>query len=142
MFLSSGNGYVGELLELHQECQEPFQGSRGKVGFLSRCCSGKGPYLALRGESPGFFRVAAGNLGFLSSYNEDLRDPLIASRTSSLHASCEGPLGIPLQSVQGPRSSSRFKAGSSGFLCSADMDLRDPMEFQQGSQVSSHVKTC
>ena len=58
-FLSSGDGYVGELLELPKGCQVPFRGSRGKVGFLSRCCSGKGPHLALRGESPGFSRVAA-----------------------------------------------------------------------------------
>ena len=142
MFHSSGDGYVGALLELHKGCQGPFQGSRGKVGFLSRRHSRKRPHVALRGEFPGFSQGAAGNLGFLSSYEEYLRDPLIASRMSSLHASCEGPLRIPLQSVQGPRSSSRFKAGSSGFLCSADMDLRDPMEFQQGSQVSSHVETC
>ena len=30
----------------------------------------------------------------------------VASGKSSLHVSCEGPLGIPLQSVQGPRASS------------------------------------
>ena len=47
------------------------------MGFLLRHCSGKGPHLALRGESPGFSRVTASNLGFLSSYNGDLRDPLV-----------------------------------------------------------------
>ena len=52
------------LLELHQAFQGPFRGSRGKVGFLSRCCSRKGPHLTLRAKSPGFYRVAAGNLGF------------------------------------------------------------------------------
>ena len=41
MFLSSGDGYVGELLEF------PFLISRENVGFLSRHCSGKGPHLAL-----------------------------------------------------------------------------------------------
>ena len=40
----------------------------------------------------------------------------VASGKSSLHESCDGPLGIPLQSVQGPRSSSRLDAGTSGFL--------------------------
>ena len=54
MFLSSRDGNVGELLELHQGCQGHFQAARGKVGFLSRRCSRKGPHLALRGESPGF----------------------------------------------------------------------------------------
>ena len=77
MFLSTGDGYVGELLELHQGCQGLFQGSRGKVGFLSRCHCRKGPHLMLRGESPGFSRVEAGNLGFLSSYDGELRDPLV-----------------------------------------------------------------
>ena len=44
---------LGELLALPKACQVPFRGSRGKVGFLLRCCSGKGPHLALRGEYPG-----------------------------------------------------------------------------------------
>ena len=30
----------------------------------------------------------------------------------------------------------------SRFLSSADMELGIPMEFQQGSQASSHVETC
>ena len=59
VFLLSGYGYVGELLELPQGCQGPFWGSRGKVGFLSICHSGKGPHLMLRGESSGFSRVVA-----------------------------------------------------------------------------------
>ena len=74
MFLSSRDGNVGELLELHQGCQGPFQATRGKVGFLSRHCSRKGPHLALRGESPGFSRVATLKFVFLLSYNGNLRD--------------------------------------------------------------------
>ena len=77
VFLSSADGDVGELLELHQGCQGPYRGSKGKVGFLSRRHSGKGPHLALSGESHGFSRVAAGNLGFLSSYDRGLRNPLV-----------------------------------------------------------------
>ena len=46
------------------------------MGFLSRCCSRKGPHLTLRGESLGFSRVVAVNLEFLSSYDGDLRDLL------------------------------------------------------------------
>ena len=143
VFLSSGDRYVGEVLELPQRCQRRFLGSRKKVGFLSRRHSGKGPHLALRGESPGFSRVAAANLGFLLSYNRDLSDPLmVASGKSSLHVNCEGPLGIPLQSLLRPRSSSGVETRTSGFLSSADMDLRVPLEFPQGSQSSSHVETC
>ena len=57
---------------------------------------------------------------------------------SSLHANCEGPLGIPLQSVPGPRPSSGVEAQTSGFLYSADMDLGVPLEFPQWSQSLSH----
>ena len=35
----------------------------------------------------------------------------VASGKTSVHASCEGPLGIPLQSVSGPKSSSGAQAG-------------------------------
>ena len=55
--------------------------------------------------------------------------------------SCKGLLGVPLQSVQVPRSSSRVEAGTSGFFSSADLDLGVPMEFQKGSQASSSVET-
>ena len=53
-----------------------------KVGFLLRHRSGKGPHLALRGESTGFSWVAAGNLGFLSGYDGDFRDPLMLAQES------------------------------------------------------------
>ena len=54
---------------------------------------------------------------------------LVASGKSSLHVSWEGPLGIPLQSVPDPRSSSGAEATTSGFLSSDDMDLGVPIEF-------------
>ena len=38
-------------------------------------------------------------------------------------------------------SSSRVEPGNSVFLSSADMDLGVPMEFQQESQVASHLET-
>ena len=56
----------------------------------------------------------------------------VASGRLNLHVSCEGPLGLPLQSVQGPRSSSGAEARTSSFLSSADMDLGVPMEFNRG----------
>ena len=36
----------------------------------------------------------------------------VASGKANFHASCEVPLGIPLQSVLGPRSSSGAEAGT------------------------------
>ena len=63
-----------------------------------------------------------------------------ASGRSSLHASSEEPLRIPLQSMLGPRSSSGVQAGYSGFLSRADMDLRVHLGRPQGSQASSRVE--
>ena len=140
MFLSRGDGHVGELLELHLGCQGPFQGSRGKEGFLSRRHSGKGPHFTLRGEFPVFSRVAAGIWGFLSSYSGDLSEPLVCLRKVWSPCELERSLGIPLQLVQGPRSSSRVEAGTSVFLTSAAMDLVVPMDFQQGSHASCLVE--
>ena len=67
---------------------------------------------------------------------------MVGSGKSSLHASCEGLLGIPLQSVPGPRSPSGAEAATSGFLSSAHMDLGVSMEFPQGSQAPSRLETC
>ena len=132
VFLSSGDVCVGEL-ELPQQCQGTFRGSRGKVGFPSRRHSEEGTHPTLRGESPGFSRVTATNLWSLSSYDGDLRDRLLgASGTSSLHTRGEGRLWIPLQSLAGTRSSSGVKAGNSGFLSRADMDLGIPLGFHSG----------
>ena len=143
MFLSSGDGYVGELLQLHQGCQGPFRGSRGKVGFLSRRRSGKGPHLVLRGESPGFFSSCGRKLGVPLELRRGPQGPAcVALGKTSLHTSCEGPLGIPLQSLLGPRSSSVRDSRTSGFLCCAGMDLGFPPEFPQGSQALSRVETC
>ena len=66
----------------------------------------------------------------------------MASGKSSLHASCERTLGIPLQLVPGPRSSSGTEARTSVFLSSADMGLGVPMEFQHWIRASSLVETC
>ena len=80
--------------------------------------------------------------GFLLDYNGDLRDPFVE------------PQGGPVftQLVRAPRDSSaiaaraRFssgvKAGTSGFLSRADMDLRAPLGSPQRSQASSRVEPC
>ena len=80
---------------------------------------------------------------FLLSYNGDLRDLLLFPWESpgSMRVA-RGPLGIPLLLLPWPRSSSGVEAGTSGFFSSADMELAVPLEFTQGSQVSSHVETC
>lgn len=66
------------------------------MGFLSRCCSGNGPHLALRGESLGFSE-AWWKFGVLELVMRDSgpRDH-IASGKSGLILSCDGRIGIPL----------------------------------------------
>jgi len=59
------------------------------VGLLLIRCSGQGPHLAMTGEPRGFSRVAAG----FSSYDGE-GSPII-------HSSCEGELGVALESLQG-----------------------------------------
>ena len=138
-FLSSGDGYVRELLELQQGCEGPFGRSRGWVSLASRLLSGNGPHLAWRGEPPGFSRVAAGAL--------DLRlgpqgPALVASGKASPHASCSGA----------SRDSSPVDAGSQDLvwswcrslriLSSADMDIVVLLDSPHGSQSSSREGAC
>ena len=149
VFLLSGDGYVGEVLELHQGCQRPFRGIRGKVGFLSSRLSGKGSHLTLRGEYTGCTRIGAGNLGFLYSCNRDLRDPIMLSQESPvsmrvarglsefLSSRCRGP-GPNIQFRSEPQASTAVLMWISGFLWSfnrvswlvscGDMKLRFPLK--------------
>ena len=64
----------------------------------------------------------------------------LVSGKSGLLWTFEGPLGIPLELVQGTRASCRGEARDSGFLSCSDMDLRVPMEIRLGSQTSSHIE--
>ena len=85
----------------------------GRISFFPSSCSRKhGVHLELRFRPQG--------------------NPHVASEKSSLHVSCEGPLGIPLQSLPGSRSSSAVEARTSGFLSSADLDLGVLLSFHRG----------
>ena len=125
---------------LLREVKSPFS-CEGKCWIVLESLQGIGPHITLRRESRGVSRVVAGSFVPLGLRQGPQGPVCIASGNSSLHASCEGRLGIPLQSVPGPRSSSGAEATTSGFLSSDDMDLGVPLEFPQGSQASSHVET-
>ena len=152
MFLSSGDWYVRELLKLPQACQVPFRGSSRTIGFLSRRFSGKGPHLALRGESPGFARVAAGNLGFLCSYDGDLRDPLVLPQErrvsmriarhplGCLSSLCR-VLGPHLKLKLEPQGSSPVLTWISVFLRSFNRGVRPRLVWRYASPLSSRSVT-
>ena len=129
-FLSFTLGVKDPLEVREGRCDFPRDASAEK-GLISSGGENLLVFLKLRQKSWGSSRVTTGTSG----------SSRVASGKSSLHASCEGPLGIPLQSVQGPRASSRVEARTSGILSRVDMDLGFPMAFQQESQASTHVET-
>ena len=58
------------------------------------------PHLAMTGEPRDFSRVAAG----FSSYEGEFRLPLVLAQGSPIfHSSCDGELGVALESLQGKR---------------------------------------
>ena len=79
-------------------------------------------------------------VGLLSSCNGNLRDRLVLPEKSGLFSSCEGPVGIPLESLPVNRSVSRVQSGNSVFLSCGNRNLWLPIEVQLGSQASSGVE--
>ena len=67
----------GNFLSCIEGVKDPFESQEGRWDISQYAHSRKGPHLMLRGESPGFSQVTAGNLVFLMSYDGDLRDPLV-----------------------------------------------------------------
>ena len=81
-------------------CQGPFRPSGRNRGLPLRRRGGQGPHLAKRWEPRGFPRVAAGFL----NYDGEFRFPLVLAQGSPVfHSSCEGKLGVALESLQGLR---------------------------------------
>ena len=79
----------------------------------------------------------------LSTYFGDLRDPLWWPQERPVPMRvAQGPLGIPLPSMLGPKTLCGVGAGTLGFLSSADMDLGVLLESPQCSQSLSRVGAC
>ena len=101
-FLLSGDGYVGELLELQQGCERPLEVPELKCDY---------PLVA--SKEMGLISPGGENLlDFLemrqvfSTFDRELRDPLWWSqeRPVTLRVARE-PLGIPLLSMPEPKTS-------------------------------------
>ena len=76
-------------------------------------------------------------LQVLSTYDGDLRDLLwLPQERPVTMRVAQGPLGIPLPSMLGPKTLCGVGAGTCGFLGSADMDLVVLLESPQWSQYS------
>ena len=100
VFPSREPGVSGDFWGSQEGCQGPFRPSGRNRGLPLRRRGGQGPHLAKRWEPRGFSRVAAG----FSSYDGDFRLPLVLGQGSPIiHSSCEGELGVALESLQGKR---------------------------------------
>ena len=120
------------------------------MGYHSRRHSKKVPHLALRGESSGFSRVAAGNLRFLSSYDGDLRDPLVLPQESPVFMRVARGLSEFLSSLcqvlsthlnlrLEPQGSSPVLTRIFGFLWSFHRGIRPRLLWRHGSVLSSRA---
>ena len=137
---------------MHQRCQGPFRGVRGKLGFFSRHHSRKGPHLSLRGESPSFSQVAAGNLGFLPSYDGDLKDPLVWPQVRPvsmrvargllgfLSSWCQA-LGPHLEMRPQPQAYSPLLTWILVFLCSFHRGVKPRLMWRHATLLSSRAVT-
>ena len=97
VFPSREPGMSGKFWRSHEGCQVPFRNSGRNVRLPLRRRSGQGPHLAKTLGPRGFSRVAAG----FSSYDGDFRLPLVLGQGSPIiHSSCEGELGVALESLQ------------------------------------------
>ena len=108
-FLSSGDRYVGEKLELQQDCDRPFGSSRGRCDKPGDASAEMG-LISPEGENLLDFLDLR---KVLATYDGDLRDPLwwplerpVPKRVAP------GPLGIPLPSMPGPKNLCGFGAGT------------------------------
>ena len=119
-FISSWDGDPGPpwFVEICSASSPVF---RGNLGLLSRRCSRKWPHLTLTGESCGLSQVVAGSLRFLSSYDWELRAPLVLAQWSQV--------------------STRVVRVSAGVFLSHSRGIRPQFAWKGQSQVVSRVVT-
>ena len=106
---SSGDGYVGELLELQQGCEEPF-GSPGVRCDKPQDASSEMGLISPGGENLlDFLELQQ----VLSTYDVHLRDPAWWPQDSPVPMRvARGPLGNPLPSMPGPKTLRGVGAGT------------------------------
>ena len=148
-FLSSGDGYVGELLELQQGCEGPFGSSRGRCDLTLDASGEKGLF------SPGGENL----LDFLelrqvlSTYDGDLRDrsvglrkdqskcELLGGLSGFLSLRCLG-LRPCVESVPEPEDSSPVPIWFLGFFCSLPRGVSPRLEWEHERALSSRAVTA
>ena len=133
---------LGNFLSCIRGAKDTFKVQGGRWDF-SQDATLKRASSRIEGRISWFFSSCGRKLGVPLQSRWGPQGPTrVASEKSILHAYCEGPLWIRLQSVPWLRSSYRVEASPSGLLSSTDLDLSVPTEFQLESQASSPVETC
>ena len=147
MLLSSGDSYVGEL----RGVKDPFEAQEGRWDF-SRDDDRKRASSRVQGRISWFSRVPAGNLGFLSSYDRDLKGPFILPQetpvsmrvargvSGSLSSQCR-VLGPHLELRPQPQVSSPVLTWISEFLRNFHREVRPCLERRHASPLSSQPVT-
>ena len=100
-FLSRYHGELREPLMLPQGSQVSIRVLRWSAGLLWSHDRGMRSQFAWKSESQGVSRGAAGSLGSLELPRGPEGASHLVSEKLELFWSCEGPLGIPLELVQG-----------------------------------------
>ena len=126
--LWSCDGYLLEPFEWPKGSQASYGVLRGNSGLLSRLCRKRraSSHDDNDGGMPWFSRVVAGSLAFLSSYDGELREPLVLSQGSPVSIRvARGSVGLLLSHGRGigpqfalkgeSRGLSRVVAGNFGF---------------------------
>ena len=96
----------------------------------------------VEGRISWFFLSCGRNIGIPLELRRGPQGPLLLPQRSQVSSSCEGQVGIPLQSLPANRALSRVQSVDSVFLTRVDRDLRLPIKLQLGSQASSGVEAC
>ena len=97
----------GNFLSCSKSVKDPFEVQEGRCDFLQDATAKKGLISPGRENLLVFLELGQVPLELRRGPQGPAR---VASGKASLHVSCEGPLGIPLQSVPGPKSSSGAEA--------------------------------
>ena len=147
MLLSSGDSYVGELRGCLKGVKDPFEAQEGRWDF-SRDDDRKRASSRVQGRISWFSRVPAGNLGFLSSYDRDLKGPFVlpqetpvsmrvARGLSGVLSSQHQVLGPHLELRLEPQGSPPVLTWISGFLWSFHRRVRHHLVWRHTRPLSS-----
>lgn len=94
----------------------------------------------VEGRISWFFLSCGRNVGVPLELRRGPQGPLLLPQRSQVSSSCEGQVGIPLESLPANRALSRVQSVDSVFLTRVDGDLKLPIKLQLGSQTSSGVE--